>query len=362
MISFNAIRPETLPRLAGTVALGAAGGITFNALNLPLPWMLGALITTLVAALLRAPLQAPARLRPYVVAVIGVMLGASFSPETFAHVQGWLLSLGGLMISVAISALIVVPFYIRIGRMDPVTALFASMPGGLNEMMEVGRQYGGDDRAIILAHAARIVMTIALIAFWFRVVLGLEVGGVAPLSGSAGLELRDALILIACGVFGSWAGLRLNLPAPTFLGPMLLSAAVHMGGLSASSPPGWSVIGAQVLLGTIMGCRFLGMPPARVLRAIGLSFGATAIMIAIALICAVLFHRAFGQTTEQVLLAYAPGGLTEMSLVALSMHADVAYIATHHMVRVVILLAVAPALLGRIAARITADQQTKPRS
>lgn len=345
-------------RLSMTILIGALGGICFAALGLPLPWMLGALFCTLVAALMGAPLKAPERARPWVVAVIGVMLGASFAPDTFAHAQGWVLSLLGLFFSVALSAVLVVPFYIRVGRMDGVTALFSSMPGGLAEMMEIGRQYGGDDRAIILAHAARIVVTIAIVAVWFRVILGLEVGGLAANGKGAAIGAMDAALLTACGGVGAIAGTRLRLPAPTFLGPMILSAAIHLGGLSASTPPPWLVIAAQVMLGTIMGCRFMGLPLRRVLRAIALSFGATTIMLAIALGCAVTFHRTFGQTTEQVLLAYAPGGLTEMSLVALSMGADVAYIATHHMMRVIALLAVAPALLGWIAKRM--GYTTKP--
>lgn len=337
--------------MALTMTIGAAGGLSFATLGLPLPWMLGALLFTLVAALMGAPLRGPDRLRPWVVAVIGVMLGSTFTPQTFAHAHGWVLSLLGLGVSVTISAALVVPFYIRVGRMDPVTALFSSMPGGLNEMAEVGSHYGGDDRAIILAHAARIVMTIALIAVWFRVILGLQVAGLSPGEGAA-LTPRDAAILALCGVIGTLVATPLHLPAPAFLGPMLLSAAVHLSGISAGKPPSSIVIIAQVVLGTIMGCRFLGLPVRKVLRAIALSFGATAIMLTVALASAILFHRAFGQTTEQVLLAYAPGGLTEMSLVALSMGSDVAYIATHHMVRVIALLAVAPSLLGWIARRM----------
>ena len=235
--------------------------------------------------------------------------------------------------------------------MDPVTALFSAMPGGLVEMMEIGRQYGGDERVIILAHAARIVLVIALVAFWFRVVLGLDVSGVAPLNGHETGAL-DIVILVICGVLGAVLGIRLSLPAPTFLGPMILSAVAHMAGLTDGSPPVWLVICSQVVLGAIVGCRFLGIAPVVVLRAFGLSLGATLIMLGIALGFAVLLHGVLGQTEEQVLLAYAPGGLTEMSLVSLSMGADVAYIATHHLVRVITLLALAGSLLGWIAGRM----------
>ena len=60
--------------IISAIALGALGGALFYALNLPLPWMLGAIVVTLVGTLARWDLTGPEKARPYVVAVIGVML------------------------------------------------------------------------------------------------------------------------------------------------------------------------------------------------------------------------------------------------------------------------------------------------
>lgn len=334
-----------------TCLLAGIGGALFFALNLPLPWMLGAMFVVLIAAMFKAPVESPERVRPYTVAVIGVMLGSGFTTETFDQLTQWSLSLMFLTICVALQAAAAGVFYTKVGRMSPVTALFSAMPGGVVEMMEIGRRYGGNERTIILSHAARIVLVIAMIAFWFRVVLGYEVSGVAPL-GKGSTGPIDFLILIACGVVGSVAALRLSLPAPTFLGPMLCSAMAHMAGWTAGSPPVWLVICAQVLLGSIVGGRFVGVAPRFVLRAFALSAVATVMMLAITIGLAQVLQELLHQTPEQILLAYAPGGLTEMSLVSLSMGADVAFIATHHLFRVILLLTIAGSLLAWIAAKI----------
>ncbi|MEL6736760.1 MAG: AbrB family transcriptional regulator, partial [Pseudomonadota bacterium] len=60
-------------------------------------------------------------------------------------------------------------------------------------------------------------------------------------------------------------------------------------------------------------------------------------------------HLVTGHSTAQLLLAYAPGGLNEMSLVSLAIQADVAFVATHHLFRIVALLTLAGTLLARIA-------------
>lgn len=324
------------------LAIGTAGGLGFFLMSMPLPWMLGALACTMAAAVAGTPVVMPDWVRTPTIAVIGVLLGSGFSPELMGRLPDWGLSLAVMILYLAVTAAISVPILRRFAGHDRMTAYFAGMPGGMAEMAEIARGMGADDRKVILAHSARIVVTIAVLALWFRLVAGYEVSG-RPLGPALGdLSVADALLLAACGLVGAFAGLRLRLPAPTLFGPMLLSALVHATGITESSPPALLVIAAQVVLGTHMGCRFRGVAAGDVARALGLSLAITVLTLGLAMAFALLFHRAFGQSTEQVLLAYAPGGLTEMSLIALAMQAEVAYVSVHHMVRIVLIIAVAP--------------------
>lgn len=334
--------------VASTIALGACGGALFYALNLPLPWMLGAIVVTLIGTLARWNLTGPEKARPFVVAIIGVMLGSGFKPDTFDHLDQWLISLAGLVLCVLVSVLLVQAYLHRFGGQSRVTALFSAMPGGVVEMVEIGRAEGGDEKAIILAHVWRIILVIAAVAFWFRLVLGFEVDGMMPMSTHP-TGMLDLAILGGCAALGSALGLWLKLPAPTFIGPMVLSAAAHMTGLTYSSPPLALVIIAQIILGVVVGCRFKGSHAVDVFHALKLALVSTAIMMAVAAGLAWGVHLCTGHSTEQLLLAYAPGGLNEMSLVSLAIQADVAFVATHHLFRIVVLLLLAGTLLARIA-------------
>jgi uncharacterized membrane protein AbrB (regulator of aidB expression) len=84
---FAAMRPSRFPypRFALALALGVAGGLLFQRLSLPLPWMLGSMVACTAAALLRWPVAAPSVIRPPMTMVIGVMLGAGFKPEVIAQ-------------------------------------------------------------------------------------------------------------------------------------------------------------------------------------------------------------------------------------------------------------------------------------
>jgi hypothetical protein len=340
-----------LARIAAGLALGTLGGVSFHALNLPLPWMLGALFTTMAASVAGAPVQGPMRLRPAIVAVIGVLLGSRFTPEVMEQAGQALVTLSILVVYLAAVAALVVPYYRFVARQDWTTAYFSGMPGGLSEMIELGEAKGADVPAIVLAHSLRIVLTIGLMAAAFRLGLGYDVAASANAVPMAALGALDALVLLACAVVGAVLGKGLRLPAPTFLGPLVLSAAAHLAGITASVPPDLLVNAAQVALGTILGCRFLGIAPATVLRAGLLSLGATGLTLVLAVLGALAMHHAVGVGLDQGLLALAPGGLTEMGLIALAINADVAFVALHHVVRILVVILAAPVLFRLVTWR-----------
>lgn len=331
-----------LTRTAAGLSLGTLGGAAFYLLSLPLPWMLGALFFTMVAAIFRAQVAAPMRLRPIIVAIIGVLLGSRFTPEVIDQTGQVAVTLTILLVYLLAVAAVVVPFYRYVGRQDWTTAYFAGMPGGLTEMIEFGEARGANVPVIVLAHSLRIVLTIALMAFLFRVVLGHDVGAAAAVLNGSPLGLLDAAILVACAGVGSLLGTRMRLPAPTFLGPMVLSAAAHMSGLTASAPPSVLVILAQIVLGTVLGCRFLGIAPVLLWTSGLLSLGSTILTLVLAAAAGWAMGVWAGIGPDQALLALAPGGLTEMGLIALAIHADVAFVALHHVMRILIVLVLAP--------------------
>lgn len=332
---------DSLPRIALALIIGAAGGFGFYLLGLPLPWMLGALFATMTASVANAPVIAPARIRPAVVAVIGVLLGSRFTPDVLQQASAWGATVAILMVYVVAVALVVVPFYRFVGKFDWVTAYFAGMPGGLTEMIEIGEANGAKPAPIILAHSLRIVVTISLIAFWFRIVQGHDVGASAVRTDAA-LSWLDAGVMLASAVAGSALGGWLRFPAPAFLGPLLVSAVLHLTGLTASVPPTLLVNAAQVILGTVLGCRFLGISARTLVPATLLSIGATVLTLGLAFAGGLAMHAVAGSPIDQALLAMAPGGLTEMGLIALAIHADVAFVALHHVVRILFVIVLAP--------------------
>lgn len=334
---------SVLPQLAA-LAIGIVGGLTAYFGGLPLPWMLGPMIANTAAAMLRAPIAGPEKARPYVIPVIGVMLGAGVTAEIFGLLGTWILTLILLPIFLACAAGISYAVYRRIGGYDPVTAFYSAMPGGLNEMLILGAEAGGDERRIALAHAARVLIIIVFVALFFGLVLGVSSGGRGATQwiGLYEITALDYVVLGLCAVLGTILGKRLGLPAAPVFGPMILSGVAHVAGWVTVAPPTLFVIAAQITIGTVIGTRFVGATLAEIRRDIGLSTIASLLMLTAAVGFAELIVWTSGIPLAQAFLAFSPGGLTEMSLLTLAMGQDVTYVSVMHIIRITLVIAIAP--------------------
>jgi len=342
------VSPAELHRLALALLIGAAGGSLFFATGLPLAWMLGPMLATTLASLAGAPIAVPPALRGPTIAVLGVLLGSGFDREVLERLFLWLPILAALPVYVVIVTGAAFFYLRRLARLDPRTAWFSATPGGLGEMIVMGDRAGGDLRTIALVHSTRILLVVLAVPFVLRA-LGHAVPTV-PAAAGAAASGPDLAILLACGLLGLGLGWLARLPAPGLLGPMLTSAAAHLSGIVHGAPPVVVVAAAQLVIGAQVGARFAGYPLFRVVQSVASGLGLTLLMLALALACGWLLGKATGLPLLLLVLALAPGGLAEMSLVALALTDDPALVAAVHIVRIAIVVIAAP-LLFRIYER-----------
>jgi len=337
--------------IALALAIGGLGGFVFYLMHLPLAWMLGAMAFTCVAAIGGAPLAMPPHVRSVMIAVLGTMIGSSFGPEVLERMGSWL---GGLAASIGFVAVITAVVYAylrRFGRLDRPTALFAATPGGLGEMTLIGERNGGDPRTISLVHACRILVVVFTIPFYMRYVVGFETPRLAAFAAGTPIAGPGELALLALVAASGFAVTRLiRLPSAQLIGPLLFSAGAYAIGLVEGRPPMTLVAGAQVIVGAAVGARFVGFPLVLLAKVMGLAVGSGLLMVLGAEVFALAAAPVLGIDRYALLLALAPGGLAEMSLVALSVNADTAFVSTMHFGRILVIVLAVP-LLFRLFGR-----------
>ena len=151
--------------MAGTLAAGIVGGYAARSVHLPLPWLLGSLVTTMALSLAGAPVRLMPWGRPAGTVVVGASTGLQFTAAVIAK----LVTLLPLIIAAAFFSTIVGAIggllYMRLSGVDRTTAFFATVPGGVVETMNVAPQYGGQLEPIMVAQTTRVALIVVLAPF-----------------------------------------------------------------------------------------------------------------------------------------------------------------------------------------------------
>ena len=330
-----------LRALGVALLLGIMGGALFQWLHMPLPWMLGAVCGTMAGALGGLRMAVPATFRNGMLIVLGVLIGSGFTPDILTHIHRWTISIAGVVIYTLALSLLAYVFFRKVVRYSALDSFFSGLPGGLAAVIFLGQEAGADIRKLSIIHSLRVTLVCFSVPLWVQWSEGVRAvaGGVGS---AAGLGTQDALLLVGSGLGGFLLGKVLRIPVPFLLGPMFFSAAVHLGGLTVAKPPVELVRAAQVVVGAAIGCRFVGVPLRNVARMLVVGGGATLGMLLFGLGAAWVLHKVSGLPLAAMVIALAPGGLPEMTLIALALEVDVALVVTHHLVRVLMINFLAP--------------------
>ena len=282
--------------------------------------------------------------------LIGLFLGETFDGMALGDFLRWPVSLAAALLYMPVATALAYIYYRAIARQTSMTALCSSIPGGLTAVVLVSGALGADERNVALAQSLRVAIVVCiapLVAFGF-----LGYSDRAP--SQAGENLIGAVdlgLLLACS-FGLMFLLRnTGIPILGMVCPLLASAVLRLAGVIDGVLPHWLVEIGLLVLGASVGSRFAGVPLRQLMSFGALTFGGTAILMAAAGFLAWAVAVITGLPLISLMLAYAPGGVAEMSLIALAIDADPGFVAVHHMVRIVFVMVSVPILsawLGRL--------------
>jgi hypothetical protein len=342
-----------------TLLIGALGGLGFTFFGLPLPWMLGSMAATaLCVQTTRLELSQPKRWRGYAIVIIGIMLGAGFQPDVIASARAWVPS---LLVMALISTVFFIIAYLamyRWGNMNRLTAILAAVPGGFSVVSVLSDRYSADTRRVALCHSARLISLLVLAPIMIRWVSDVDLAA-ATLQSFSSAEAFDPLQhggLALIAVISWILGQRIRVPSALLLIPLLLSAGLHLAGIISVHVPVAISVAAQVTIGTSIGVRFSQYRLGQILHDGWLAMVIGVLLAFGALFTALLMANLTGAPAAALLLAYLPGGAPELGMVALALGIDPAMVATHHVLRVFMIVAALPSLIQ------LSNMITKPKS
>jgi uncharacterized protein len=335
------------------VVLTAAVTVPLAALDVPSPALFAGLAVATVLALVgRAPAAVPGPAVSLSQAVIGVVIGVLARPETLAGLaRSWgpvlLATVGTLAVSMGAGLLL----GLRRG-ISPLTGMLALTAGGASGLVAISRDLGGDERVVAVVQYLRVGIVTATMPLVAALGFRAGRGGGVP-GGPHPAWWADLAFLAVCAAVGLLLARLTRVPAGALLGPMAVAIVLNLTGVWAgAAPPDAVVEVAYAVIGWQAGVRFTRESLRTVITALPL---ATALIAGIIVACAGLgfaLSSLTGTTPLAGYLATTPGGVYAVLATAIAAGADVTFVVAVQVLRVIVMLLVAPAL-ARLARRLT---------
>lgn len=346
-------------RTSLTLIIAAAGSFAISLFGVPGGMLMGGALAVSIAALSGFPATMPNGLRNVLFVGVGLSMGANVAPDTLHLIGQWPITLGALALELVVIVLICGVVLRRLFKFDTGTAYLSSFPGHLSFIMALASTGVGNPRQIVIIQVQR-VMFLTLFA-----PIGALFLPVGYYSG-ADSELMDPTTLVmvtaGCALVG-WIFTRLKMPAGYVLGSMTFATAMKLTGHFDGALPPILVDLTFVGMGALIGSRFAGMTRAEFMQAAFGGTAATAITVGITTVFAVAASFFVSMPIGQIWLGLSPGGLESMGALGIALGYDTAFIAAHHVARLLMLTIAIPLVVMLVKGSQTiADPSESPHS
>lgn len=342
---------KTLWLHAPLIYVGAlACGVVGNWLNLPLPWMIGAMAFATALRLSELPVNVPLVTRPIGQIIIASSVGLSFTPAAVAALATLFVPMIGAAVLTVVTGFAAAALLMRMSGVDVITATLASVPMGPVESAHLASRHGVDPGPVIFSQTLRIMMLVVLIPP-VLVTLTDDIQDPIEVLRAIPWTATGAIMLGGFALLGALGAKAVRLGNPFFVGSIAGAALAAAFSFPVTAYPYPVLVVAQIFLGVWLGTMF----DRKLLREAG-SFipGAVASSIVMVALC-VAMGLGLTWITDQpwtvMVLATAPGSVTEMALTAKILQEGISVVTAFHLVRIFIILPAAPLIIG-ITARL----------
>ncbi|UVL32590.1 AbrB family transcriptional regulator [Pseudomonas sp. B21-041] len=281
----------------------------------------------------------------YIQVTLGIATGLMFEAWDSETASTMLPSLGVLLICLAVQIALAGWWLTRGAGWNRTDALLAVYPGALAAVFDLLESEKASSKVIIV-HLMRLLLITVLVSF----LIPGQAAAVAVADGdplTTGMALT-AFSVIALSVLLGRLLLVIGVPAPFMLTAIIITAVfVKSGWLHGFHMPDWSLNLAALILGVRIGSRFQGLGFAELTRHGRTALVSVGLMIVVAAVFAEVAARWLGSDPLSLWLAYMPGAIETIAIVAFGGGLNVVFILTHHLSRMV-LLHFAPALLVQV--------------
>lgn len=338
-----------------TMIVGLIGGYIADKRKIPAGFMLGSLIAVALFNVISNRAFLPVYVRLIAQISTGTYLGTKFSKNDVSSLKKVLVP-GIFMSLLMIAFSLVISYVMSKGfNIDYVTAVFSSSPGGLMDMSLLAYEFNANTSQVALLQLIRMISVLLLVPFIskkcsMKFINKEKQKNSEKIKGKTEnkynfLENYDYFILtIIIGIIGGFIGYFFKIPAGAMSCSMLFVAIFNVKKGKAYMPLqlrkfiqalGGALIGSRVNFNDILGIKSLLIP----ILIIVIGFSIMNVVVAF------ILYRTTRFSLITSFLSAAPGGMSDIALMAEDLGADGSQVAMMQFIRVCFIISLYPIII-----------------
>jgi uncharacterized protein len=278
--------------------------------------------------------------------LVGLTIGFSNAGANFSHIASGIPVFVLLTLFLLISGSCIGYIYSRLTKTNLLTSMLATVPGGVGVMAAIAADYGKNVTLVALVQVIRVTCVVLLIPLVVRVYGVTNIISQRIVVPEGLLNIQPAYLGILLVVFLTFGlvvklAIKIKLPAAYLFSALIVGMffdnileIIPIFGYTSFHPPQLMSIIGQTLLGISIG-EYWGEKPAFGKKSVFYAIISTIMTLTAGAIASLIAMQLTTWDWLTCLLVTAPGGATEMILVALTMDHNVEIVTVGHLVRLI---------------------------
>ncbi|MBM7552543.1 AbrB family transcriptional regulator [Thalassobacillus pellis] len=332
--------------------ISVLGGLAFQIMKLPLPWILGPVTFLLFYKLTtKYKTEASLKLRNVSFGLLGIQIGGTFTTHTFANVTPYLLPYTILTLTLIFVSLLNAYLITKWIKIDAKTSMLGSVPGGLSAMLALSDSLSGNTVLVTILHTIRLVTVLFAIPFVATEFFGQSSQGNIAQPPEPNGEWYTIAIYLTSIIVGYY--LQKRIPASLVIVPMLIVGGCETAGLPLFEVPNIIFVFAQLCLGVYLGNSVSIIDLWKAGSYCLYYFALSIFLIGISFGFGYLLSIWTGMSLPTAILSLAPGGLIEMALTAKEAGGDPSIVSSLQIIRLLVIVLLIPLVLPWLVFKLT---------
>ncbi len=326
-----------------SILLGSLGAFLAWQMNLPAPFLLGPTIVCSIGAILGLKFSIPIFLKNLCFTIIGITIGTNITPNSLAQISTWPISLLMMVLTIVLITLFGMLFLSHFS-LDRKTSILASTPGHLSFVLSISNDIKTDTPKIAIIQSIRVLSLTLLTPILVIIISDTEISNNFNIN-EKNISLAQLVLIVFFSLIIGLLIMNTKVPAPFLIGGMICTTVSHGSGLTEGLMLPFFSIFAFIILGIVIGTRFVSVD----IKLLKTSFFSGFLLTFAGAILSLFFAFLTSKITKielvDAIIAFAPGGLETMIAMGSIVDADQTYIAIHHVIRIIFLTFFVPFLI-----------------